>query len=102
MMVFVEETLADASLLARELRDEGLRVDQSVITNKGIGAQLKYADRRGIPFAAILGTDELQRGEVSIKNLATGEQREVPRAVVVQELDMLVKQSQEESGKRNG
>ncbi len=102
MMVFVEETLADASLLVRELRDEGLRVDQSVITNKGIGAQLKYADRRGIPFAIILGTDELQRSEVSIKNLATGEQREVPRAVVVQELDMLVKQSQEESGKRNG
>lgn len=102
MMVFVEETLADAALLTRDLRDEGLRVDQSVITNKGIGAQLKYADRRGIPFAIILGTDELARDVVSVKNLATGEQREVPRAVVVQELDMLLKQSQEESGKHDG
>lgn len=97
MMVYVEETLADAALIARELRDEGLRVDQSVITNKGIGAQLKYADRRGIPFAVILGSDELERGEVSVKNLKTGEQREVPRAVVVQELDMLLKQSREEA-----
>lgn len=92
MMVYVEDTLADSSLLARELRDEGLRVDQSVMTNKGIGAQLKYADRRGIPFAVILGSEELDRGEVSVKNLQSGEQREVPRAVVVQELDMLLKQ----------
>lgn len=91
MMVYVEETLADAAALARELRDEGIRVDQSIMTNKGIGSQLKYADRRGIPFAVILGADELARGEVSIKNLATGEQREVPRAVVTQELDMLLK-----------
>lgn len=96
MMVYVEDTLADTSLLARELREEGLRVDQSVMTNKGIGAQLKYADRRGIPFAVILGSEELDRGEVSVKNLRSGEQREVPRAVVVQELDMLLKRLREE------
>jgi histidyl-tRNA synthetase len=96
MMVYVEDTLADASHLARELRAEGLRVDQSVMTNKGIGDQLKYADRRGIPFAVILGSEELERGEVSVKNLQSGEQREVPRAVVAQELDMLLKRLREE------
>jgi histidyl-tRNA synthetase len=97
MMVYVKDTLADASVIARELRDEGIRVDQSVITNKGIGAQLKYADRRGIPFAVILGPDELERGEVSVKNLESGEQREVSRAMAVQELQMLLKQSREEA-----
>jgi histidyl-tRNA synthetase len=97
MMVYVKDTLADASVIARELRDEGIRVDQSVITNKGIGAQLKYADRRGIPFAVILGPDELERGEVSVKNLESGEQREISRAMAVQELQMLLKQSREEA-----
>lgn len=97
MMVYVEDTLADAAVIARELRDEGIRVDQSVITNKGIGAQLKYADRRGIPYAIILGSDELARGEVSIKNLVTGEQKEVQRALVMQELDMLLKQTSGEA-----
>ena len=83
-------------MIANELRDTGIRVDQSVITNKGIGAQLKYADRRGIPFAVIVGSDELARGEVSVKNLATGEQREVQRGLVVEEVDRLLKQAHEE------
>lgn len=95
MMVYVDGTLADAAHLARELRAEGLRVDQSILTNKGIGAQLKYADRRGIPFAVILGSEELERGNVSVKDLASGEQREIPRAVAVQEIDMLLKQLRE-------
>lgn len=96
MMVYVEETLAEVSVIANELRDTGIRVDQSVITNKGIGAQLKYADRRGISFAVIVGSDELARGEVSVKNLSTGEQREVQRALVVEEIDRLLKQAHEE------
>jgi histidyl-tRNA synthetase len=99
MMVYVQDTLADAAVIARDLRDEDIRVDQSVITNKGIGAQLKYADRRGIPYAVILGPDELARGEVSVKNLATGEQKEIQRALLIQELDMMLKQSSDDAGK---
>jgi histidyl-tRNA synthetase len=88
-MVYRPETLADASAIARELRDAGLRVDQSVLTNKGMGDQLKYADRRGIPFAMILGPDELARDEVSVKNLVSGEQRTISRTMLAQELAIL-------------
>jgi histidyl-tRNA synthetase len=98
MMVYVEETLAEISVIANELRETGIRVDQSVITNKGFGAQLKYADRRGIPLAVIVGSDELARGEVSVKNLGTGEQHEVQRALVVEEIDRLLKQQAHEEG----
>lgn len=90
-MVYQQETLADASAIARELRNEGFRIDQSVLTNRGIGAQLKYADRRGIPFAIILGADELARDEVSVKNLASGEQQTYSRKLLVQELDVLLR-----------
>mgnify|MGYP001171391784 CR=1 FL=1 len=90
MMVYLPETLADSAAIARELRAQGLRVDQSVITNKGIGDQLRYADRRGIRLAIIAGPDELARDEVSVKNLETGEQRAVPRSLLAQELKILV------------
>ncbi|HEM47498.1 MAG TPA: histidine--tRNA ligase, partial [Alphaproteobacteria bacterium] len=36
---------------------------------KSIGKQLKYADRQEIPVAVIAGSDEFERGEVSIKDL---------------------------------
>lgn len=86
MMVCLPETLAATSSLARRLRENGLTVDQSLIEGKSIGAQLKYADRRGIPFAVILGTDEVAGGTVGLKNLATGEQIEIARDQLAQEL----------------
>ena len=76
-MVYLPDTIGEASRIVRALRGEGLRVDQSIMDNRGMGAQLKAADRRGIPFAIIPGTDELDRGEVSLKNLRSGEQTRV-------------------------
>jgi histidyl-tRNA synthetase len=69
----------DAIRLAAELRAAGLRVDVYPEADK-IGRQFKYADARGVRFVAIVGDDEMARGEVSIKNLSTGEQQAVPRA----------------------
>lgn len=85
-MVYIEETFAEAGEIARELRRTGINVDQSLVSNKGIGAQLKYADRRGIPFALIPGTEELANGAVSLKNLSSGEQLTVDRSGLVSKL----------------
>ena len=85
-MVYLPDTVTDASRIVRELRDEGIRVDQSIIDNKGLGAQLKYADRRGIPYAIIPGSEELDQGEVSLKNLRSGEQKRVQIALLAEEL----------------
>jgi histidyl-tRNA synthetase len=45
-----------------------------------LGRQFKYASSRGAPFVAIMGDDERARGQVSLKDLRTGEQQAVPRA----------------------
>ncbi|UCD99791.1 MAG: histidine--tRNA ligase, partial [Chloroflexota bacterium] len=45
-----------------------------------IGKQLKYADRIGVSLAILLGPDELERGQVSIKDLRSGKQHTVARA----------------------
>lgn len=39
--------------------------------------QLKYADKKGIPYVIIIGPDEASKNEVTIKNLKTGEQKSV-------------------------
>jgi len=48
--------------------------------NKKLGAQLKYADRRGFRVALIAGEDELDRQCCQIKDLRLGGQRDVSLA----------------------
>jgi histidyl-tRNA synthetase len=49
---------------------------------KDLGKAFKYADARRARYVAVMGQDEVTRGEVKIKNLATGEQQAVARAAV--------------------
>jgi histidyl-tRNA synthetase len=79
--LFDEATIPDALALAAELRHQDVRVEVYPEPDK-LGRQMKYAASRSIPFAAILGADEIARGEVTIKNLSTGEQSSMPRTQV--------------------
>ncbi|HEX5692188.1 MAG TPA: histidine--tRNA ligase [Roseiflexaceae bacterium] len=82
-----DEALTGASLsLAHELRAAGFKVETALETRDRLGKQFKYADRRGVPLALVLGPDELARGEVVIKDLRSGEQRSVARDQLVQML----------------
>ncbi|MDP3998242.1 MAG: histidine--tRNA ligase [bacterium] len=45
--------------------------------NTPLDKQIKYADRKGIPYVVIIGPEEAATDEVTIKNLATGEQKRV-------------------------
>lgn len=65
-----------AEAIARELRAAGLRV-MTPLEAGGFGAQLKLANKHGVRHVLLLGDDELARGEVAVKSLATGEQRAV-------------------------
>jgi histidyl-tRNA synthetase len=73
------DRIADSLALAAELRAAGLRVDVYPEPDK-IGKQFKYAGTRGIPKVAVLGDDEVARGDIAIKDMVTGEQRTVTRA----------------------
>ena len=61
---------------AAELRRAGIGAELYPEPKK-LGAQLKYADRRGFTAALICGEDEKARGAVVVKNLKTREQTEV-------------------------
>jgi histidyl-tRNA synthetase len=46
--------------------------------------QLKYADVKNIPYAAILGPDEAETNSVTLKDLRTKSQRTVAQSEVTQ------------------
>ncbi|MGI8964235.1 MAG: histidine--tRNA ligase [Thermomicrobiales bacterium] len=85
-----QDSLRESAQIANELRGAGLNTDLSMLANRSLGDQMKYAARRSIPFVVIAGADELRRGVALIRNLANGEQREVERALLVQEARIAV------------
>ena len=62
-----------AIALAEALRQEGLRV-QLYGEQKKFKQKMAYADRLGVPFAVLLGEDEITAGKCSVKDMRTGEQ----------------------------
>lgn len=48
--------------------------------------QMEYANRRGIPFVAIVGGDELATRMVTLKDMRSGEQEKIPFAELVHRL----------------
>jgi len=75
----------DAALtLVRELRRE-FRVDTD-LEARGMGAQMKAADKAGATLVVILGEDEWKRGDVMVRDLTNGDQTTLPRAGLVAHL----------------
>nr|WP_296779789.1 histidine--tRNA ligase [Rhodococcus sp. (in: high G+C Gram-positive bacteria)] len=85
--------------IAGELRTAGISVDMAY-GNRGVKGAMKAADRSGAHFALVLGDKELAEGTVVVKELSTGEQREVPLADAVSHLQSRLAESapQPESG----
>jgi histidyl-tRNA synthetase len=62
--------------LAQELRTSGVRVAVDY-TDRKLGDQIKSADKQKIPYLAVIGKNEETSGVYKVKNLATGEEREL-------------------------
>ena len=71
--------LGPAVTLATQLREAGVRA-QLYTEQKKFKQKMTYADRVGVPYVLFLGDDEIARGAVSVKDMATGEQVTLPTA----------------------
>ena len=74
---FSAEALPSYIALARRLRQAGLRTELYPEA-KGMGRQLKYADRKGFPIALIGGPDELAKGVWQVKDMRDGSSVDMP------------------------
>jgi histidyl-tRNA synthetase len=80
------DTLAESLALAQRLREAGLKVVTALDSSQKLGKQFQEADRKGVPFVLVVGSDELARGEVKLKSLKDGNERSVPRDALAQAL----------------
>lgn len=62
--------------LLKQLRNEGINAEIYPEAAK-MKKQMTYADKKGIPFVALVGESEMQAGRVALKNMKTGEQTDV-------------------------
>jgi histidyl-tRNA synthetase len=77
--IFNEETISDSLTLVGELRRAGVHSEIFVGEKLDLRRQLQFANRKGIPFTYILGPDEIQAGNVVLREMATGEQTTISR-----------------------
>lgn len=71
-----ETCFGKARELLQKLRDAGVKAEMDY-SSKSFKSQMRRADKLGFKYAAILGENELTKNVVMLKDLGTGEQKEV-------------------------
>lgn len=71
--------------LLKQLRALGINAEIYPEASK-MKKQMAYADRKGIPFVALVGENEMQESIVSLKNMATGEQVNIKTGELAEKL----------------
>lgn len=65
-----------AQKLVNDLRLQGISAEKDLMC-RSLKAQMKYADKIGAKYTVVIGDDEIKNGKVNVKNMATGEQKEI-------------------------
>jgi len=76
-----------AEKMVYELRKEGLSAEKDLM-GKSLKAQMKYADKLGAKYSIALGDDEIESGKAVLKNMETGEQKEISLDTLISRLKM--------------
>ncbi|MBI2862711.1 MAG: ATP phosphoribosyltransferase regulatory subunit, partial [Chloroflexi bacterium] len=87
--LFSPDAVAASLRLATQLRQAQLSVEVYPAPER-LGVQLRYATRKGIPLAIILGPDELATGTAVVKNLLRDEQQAVSHGEIARYVKTLV------------
>uniref|UniRef100_A0A673L968 histidine--tRNA ligase n=1 Tax=Sinocyclocheilus rhinocerous TaxID=307959 RepID=A0A673L968_9TELE len=72
--------------LTSELWNTGIKAEVLYKKNPKLLSQLQHCEETGIPLVAILGEQELKDGVVKLRNVASREEVDVPRADLVDEI----------------
>ena len=73
------ERMQDYLRLAADLRNIGVATEV-FYEKKGLGDQLKFANRKGFAYALIAGGDEFAAGNVIVRKMADGTQTAIPQS----------------------
>lgn len=85
LIVSMVQDLKPAIETANKLRQAGINTE-IYFDDKKIKAKFKYADRLKIPYVIVIGEEEIETGELTLKNMETGEQKREKIEGVIGEL----------------
>lgn len=84
--IFSPELLKQSLTITQRLRTQGVNTDIYPDPNAKLDKQLKYADKKGIPYVVIVGPDEIKRNVVKLKNMQAKKQEELTIESVIRKL----------------
>lgn len=84
--IFNPEMTDSAIGISKELRQSGINTELFPNMQAKLEKQLKYADRKGIPYVIIQGSEEKEQGVVKLKNMETQEQTELTLTQIIERL----------------
>ncbi len=87
--------VGNSLILASELRQRGIAAETEMM-ERSLKGQMKYAGRKGYQYVAIIGEDEIKRGLITVRNMESGEQQELPREAF---FELFLQQQAEEEEK---
>jgi histidyl-tRNA synthetase len=73
----VGDTRSVAARIARDLRERG-HVVETDVSDRSFGAQLSYADSIDAETVVVAGERDLENGEVTVKDMASGDETTAP------------------------
>lgn len=73
----IGDTQSEAARIVRDLREAG-HVVETDVSDRSFGAQLEYADSINARTVVIVGEQDLEEDQVTLKNMASGDQLQVP------------------------
>lgn len=84
--IFDKQQAFSALQLAKRLRDKGISTEFFPNPDSKLEKQLKYADKKGIPYVIIAGPEEVAKGVVKLKNMKTKTQETLTPTQLIEKL----------------
>lgn len=87
--VIGEKAKMESFKLLDQLRNEGFRTEMDYL-DRSVGSQMKSADRMNAEYTIIIGEDELNNNSATIRNMKSGDEKEIKLSNLLEEMKKLV------------
>lgn len=85
LIIPMKDTMGDSLDIATKIREKGIPVEIYLNETK-MAKKFGYADKLGIPYAMVIGEEELKEGFFKLKNMKTGEQESLKLDEIIEKI----------------
>lgn len=86
--IFDKSLFNNSLIIANELRKNNVSTILYPVPTEKLDKQLKYANKKGIPYVIIIGPEEVSKNTVKLKDMKTGEQEELTIQEIIKKLSI--------------